>query len=657
MQQFQQTFIDEANELLEKLEHDLLIFEKNPEDTSFLESILRAMHTLKGSGSMFGYDRIIEITHKAENLYTKIQNNEISVSEKVINISFSVSDLVKKLLTDDKKDKTVANKYNKVVGELNDFFTSDELEAEKEKNTNTGLSLFYINFEPDSDIENRGINLRLLFSQINQAGKTLIIPKSVSDEEKYPVNWEIFIATENDIDDLEEIMMFVDLECEITLISNQNLLLNKDFIKIINDTSDATKIRQPGQVLEIIKQVSDETKQESVDKKGDIQDVDEQKSSTLRVNAVKLDDLMKRVTEIITLKSEIKLTATLRGYNDILDLVDKFDNITSLLKNDVFEIRLVSLDTIRVNLERLIRDTSARLKKEVQFTHEGLNTELDKTIVDRLTAPLIHVIRNSIDHGIEETSIRAEREKTAHGNIKMKAFRSGSNVYVQIIDDGGGIDKEKIIQKAISKNFIKPGENLSNKDILELVLRSGFTTTDSLTAVSGRGVGMDVVKSEVAKLRGSIEIESEQGVGTTISLKLPLSLSIVDTLLIQTGDMYFSIPLEEINRCELTPEEELKSSENSYLKFDDVFIPYISLREVFKTKTDFSGTSRTVIVRKQSKNTAIIVDKIIGEFQAVVKPLGKAMEGRAFLSGGSLLADGNIAYLIDSQKLIEHYKL
>jgi len=655
MQQFQQKFIDEATELIESLEHDLLAFEKDTKSKSLLESILRSMHTLKGSGSMFGYDRIVEITHKTENIYSKIQKAEINVSEIIINLTFSVSDLILKLLHDDKKDSVITNKYNKVIEELNDFFSNEELEIEKEKNKNTELSLYYINFEPDADVEQRGVNLRAIFTQLGKVGKTLIIPKNIKDKQKYTVCWEIFIATKDDIDELEEIMMFVDLECEITHISDRNLLINKDFLKFINSNKDTDKIRTPEQISELVKRILPETIQEKTRENEDVSDIVQEKNTTLRVNAVKLDDLMNRVSALITLKSEIKLTATLKGHKEIFELADKLEEITTQLKNDVFEIRLVTLDTIRVNLERLIRDTSLQLKKEVQFTHEGLNTELDKTIVDRLLAPLLHIIRNGIDHGIEDTKTRSKRGKTSHGNIKIKAFRSGAHVYVQIIDDGGGIDKEKIIQKAILKNLVKQGEKLDDKEIFEFALVSGFTTSDNVSDVSGRGVGMDVVKSEISKLRGDIEIQSETAVGTTVTLKLPLSLSIVDTLLVQTGNMYFSIPLEEIDRCELSRQEDTNTTESNYLKLTDKLIPYISLREIFKPENHFPDTSRAVIVKKEGKNTAIIVDKIIGEFQAVVKPLGKALEDREFLSGGSLMADGNISYIIDTSKLVESY--
>ena len=653
MEQFKQKFIDEATELLEKLEHDLLVFEKNPKDIALLESILRTMHTIKGAGSMFGYEKIVEIAHRTENIYTKIKKNKIKISEKIINITFSVSDIIKSLLKDNSSKKIISN-AQKLIEEIIVISGNNEIENQEQK---FDFKLFYINFEPDADIENRGINLRKIFTQLNKIGNKIIIPKNINLEEKYPLGWEIFIATEKNIDVLEEIMLFVELECEITLISTKNLLLNKLFINNINENKNTNTVRTPEQIKQVVNQIFPKEKiKKNIEKKQEIFENAQEKNATIRVNANKLDDLINRLTELITLKSEIQLTAEQKGYKEIYELMEKLDNVTLNLKNDVFEIRLITIDTIRVNIERLIRDTSRQLKKEVQFTHQGLNTELDKTIVDRLLAPLLHIIRNSIDHGIETPQIRAERNKTAHGNIKLKAFQSGAFVYIQIIDDGAGIDKNKIIQKAILKNLINTNEKLTDKEIYALIFESGLTTADNLTKVSGRGVGMDVVKSEISKLRGTIEIESEFKIGTTITFKLPLSLSILNTLLVQSDNMFFLFPLEEIDRCEVINKNEMNVSESNFLKFENELIPFISLRKVFKQKNDFLKSQRAIIIKKQENSKAIIIDKIIGKLQAVVKPLGKAMENRKYLSGGSLLADGNIAYLIDSEKLVEYYE-
>lgn len=654
MKQFQQKFIDEVNEMMNELEHNLLTFEKNPNDKNLIDSIFRSMHTLKGSGGMFGYDSIVELTHKVENIYAKIQNNEIKVSERIINLTFSATDLILRLLHDSKPEDTKLKKqYDKTIEELNDFFSKDELEVHSgEKDLN--LKLFYIKFEPDIDVEDRGVNLKKIFKELNKLGKLKIIPKQTSDPGKYALNWEIFLSAEVDIDDIEEIMMFVDLECEIYKISDSNLLLNPDFNDKINNNADNEALYTEEEILEVVKQILPE-EEVLENKEEELPDIEKVKRTTLRIDAEKLDDLMRRLSELITIKSEIKLVAKLHGYKKIKELVGKLEFVTSQIQKDIFDIRLVTLETIRVNLERLIRDTSISLKKETQFKTEGMDTELDKAVVEKLLTPLLHIIRNSIDHGIEPVGVRAERNKTAHGNIKLRAYQAASHVYIEISDDGDGINKEKILEKAITKGIIPPGEKLSDKEIYDLMFAPGLSTAVNLSEVSGRGVGMDVVRSEILKLRGDIIVDSERTKGTKITLRLPLSFSIIDTLLLQSGHMYFSIPIDEINQCSLTNQELINESSNNYIKVNSELIPYIYLREVFNIDGILPKSEKAIVVNNDNKQFAIIVDKVIGEFQAVLKPLGESFKKQDFLSGASLMADGNIAFILDTKKLNRMY--
>lgn len=652
MEKFLQKFIEEVSEMMNEMEHSLLSFEKNPHDKNLIDAIFRDMHTLKGSGGMFGYDTIVELTHKVENIYAKIQNDEIKVTEKIINITFSATDLIKRLLYDKSLEDTKLEKqFKKILEDLNEFFSAEEIEIEN-KSKNLNLKTFYISFEPDVDVEERGVNIKKIFQELNKLGKLKMIPKPGADESKYSIKWEIFLATESDIDDIEEILMFVDMECEITMLSETNLLIDSGFVKIINKNAENIKLFTSEELQNIIKELQLEKQKLSSDNS---QELNSQKKSTLRVDADKLDDLMKRLSELITIKSEIKLTSTLRGYTEIIELSENLEKITSQIRNDIFDIRLVSLESIRVNIERLIRDTAIALKKEVQFTNEGLGTELDKTIVEKLSSPLMHIVRNSIDHGIETVDIRAQRNKTAHGNIKLKAFQSGSYVYIEVSDDGNGIDKDKLVEKAIAKNIIASGTKLSEKDTLDLIFAPGLSTASNLSEVSGRGVGMDVVKSEIIKLRGTIDVKSSMGVGTTITFKLPLSLSIIDTLLIQSGNMFFSVPIDEIQSCVITNQKQMGEYQNKYMKIDSNLISYIYLRNIFNIQNEIPKSEIAILIQKNGKTNAIIADKVVGEYQAVVKPMGEAFKEKDYLSGGSIMADGNISYIIDTSKLIEHY--
>ncbi len=653
MQEFQQKFIDEVSEMMTELEHSLLIFEKSPDDKHLIDVIFGDMHTLKGSAGMFGYHSIVELTHKVEDIYAKVQKAEIKVSEKIINLTFSATDLVKRILYDKEMEDNALNKqYIKVIEELNDFFSEGQKhqEAETQQEKEAGLQLFYICFEPDADVEERGINLKKIFQELGKLGQTKIISKPNNEDDKYALSWEIFLATEAEEDDIEEVLMFVDMECEIFIISENNLLLNTAFTKAIEANSKNKELYTEAALKALIEEIN--RKQKSPQAKPTTVTT---KKATLRVDAQKLDDLMKRLSELITIKSELKLTASQKGYKEILEQVEKLEKITARIREDIFDIRLVSLESIRVNIERLIRDTAIALQKEVQFTHEGLGTELDKAIVEKLSAPLMHIVRNSIAHGIEAASIRAERNKTSHGNIKLKAYQSGSYAYIELSDDGNGLDKNKILKKAIENNIVKADEKLSDKEVFELIFKSGLSTAKSVSEISGRGVGMDVVKSEILKLRGSISVSSEAQVGTKITFRLPLSLSILDTLLVQSGNMYFSIPIDEIKSCVHTDTTQASEAGHKYLKVNTELIPYLHLGNIFNLKKEGTDSEIAILVNKDGKTNAIIADRVVGEFQAVVKPLGKAFKNRTFLSGASLLADGNIAYILDIQKLADFY--
>ncbi len=656
MQQFLQKFIEEVTELMDDLEKDLLALEKNPTDNYLMENIMRGMHTLKGSGSMFGFNNIVELVHKVENVYEKVKKNEIQFDKNIVNLTFSVTDLILKLLQDVKlEDKKLVKQYNKAIEALSEYFSNEELQTKKVKISDNKVKLYYITFEPDTDIESRGVKIKNIFLQLDKIGQLKIVPKSNTLKSKYPISWEIYLATEVGYEVIEDILLFIDLECEITHLSNVNLLTQDKFIDFINENVGNATLFTVEELKKAI-QIIIPQKGVIINKGTEIKEIVNQKKSTLRVDADRLDDLMKHLSELITLKSEIKLTIKINSIKVLKNLSEKLEKVTSQIKNEIFEIRLVRLDSIRVNIERLIRDTSSALKKEIDFTYEGLNTELDKTIVEKLSVPIMHIVRNSIDHGIEAPEIRAKRYKPKFGNIQIKAFRSGSFVYIEVSDDGDGINKDLLIEKAIAKNIIKSGTELSKKDTLDLIFAPGLSTSVIVSEVSGRGVGMDVVKSEIIQMRGNIYIDTVRKQGTKITFKLPLSISIVDTLLVKSGDMYFSVPLEEIDHCMLIRQNEINYSENEFLNINSELIPYVYLRNIFNITEELPTDERAIILKNDNKKSAIIVDKIIGDFQAEIKPFADSFEERPYLSGGSLMPDGNIAYILETRKLIEYYK-
>jgi two-component system chemotaxis sensor kinase CheA len=340
----------------------------------------------------------------------------------------------------------------------------------------------------------------------------------------------------------------------------------------------------------------------------------------------------------------------------LFKLLESIDKTTNRFRKNILNVRLVQIKTLYIVFLRLVRDISRKLGKNVEFIAEGLETELDKNIIDALESPLTHIIRNSLDHGVEPAEEREKAGKPAKAMIKFNTFRSGSDIIIEIIDDGRGMDKVKIRKKAIDKGIITPDTELTDKQLYDLIFLPGFSTAQNLSEVSGRGVGMDVVKRSISQLRGDVEISSEKGKGTTVSIRLPMSLSIIDTLLVQTGNQYFAIPLPSIHKCTQLLKEDLEQTANNQLNIEEKLVPYIYLRDMFLINGNVPERQRVVIVSNETQEVGLVVDKVIGEYQAVLKPFDGYLINQKYLTGASLLADGQLCVILDVNKLIDSSK-
>jgi two-component system chemotaxis sensor kinase CheA len=379
-----------------------------------------------------------------------------------------------------------------------------------------------------------------------------------------------------------------------------------------------------------------------------------EKHTTSRVNvdASKLDQLMYLVSELVTTKSELILALERQNFAKISDAAEKIEKLSNLFSENALSIRLVSLNEMLSRFKRLVRDLSKQLNKSVDFLTVGDDTELDKNIIDKIGEPVMHLIRNCIDHGIESPEKRKSSGKSETGTIKIEAIKSGNYVFLTISDDGNGIDLNYIKTKAIENGFINANSNLTEKETLDLIFLPGFSTAQSLTNISGRGVGMDIVKKKIQEIRGEISITTNKGKGTTFALKLQQTVSIIETLLIEADGQTYALPIEDIEACILEPTESFTDRINHHIGYNGQLIPYISLRETLcNVSRNATTTEKIVIIKRVEKVYAIVVDNIIGEYQAVIKPLGEAFSKLKFLSGASLLGDGSIALLLDTDKL------
>lgn len=670
MIEFQKKFIDDATDLIGNLEDNLLDLEQDKKDSSLIESVFRAMHTLKGSSGMFGFNKIEKMMHVLESIFDYIREGKLDITVEVINLSFEAIDVTKRVFNDQHlSDKKLKDKYFYVLNNINQFLndakaemapepvveeiTSEEI-IERQENS------YYIYFYPDADVENRGVNLKGVFDELHQAGTLRIFPVTNPDyiknesSTKFYLSWHIFLISELSLEDVEDIFMFVEYERNITLLIETNIFNYQAFIDEIERLSHVPDEIKKDALIEFAKNIVNG----SLDKEDTSETEDEDKSlklksSSIKVSAEKLDELMNLVSELITKQSELNLYNEQNKNIKLSSISEGFQQLIRQLRNNALHIRLVPIETLTLQFKRLVRDLAVELDKDVELITEGADTELDKTIIDNLADPLLHIIRNSIDHGIENREIRLLKNKPQKGKISIKAEYEGGDVMLTIQDDGAGINLERVKTKAIEKGFIKSGEQLTDKGLLDLIVTPGFSTAEKVSEVSGRGVGMDVVAKKISDLRGRLDIQTERDIGTSITIKLPQTLSIIDTLLVEVADSFFILPLSIVDQCLAAQKSDMQKTENQHVKAEGELIPYISLRETFGEEKDIESKEKMVVIKIDDKKLAIIVDKVVGEHQAVIKPLGKMFKRQEYISGASMLGDGSLAFMLDINKLIK----
>ncbi|MDH5603019.1 MAG: chemotaxis protein CheA, partial [Cyclobacteriaceae bacterium] len=378
----------------------------------------------------------------------------------------------------------------------------------------------------------------------------------------------------------------------------------------------------------------------------------EKNISSIRVSSDKLDELMNLVSELVTTQAGLSLFSE-NNHNPTLEsIAENVEKLSRQLRDIAFTMTLIPINNLFGRFQRMIRDVSHNLNKSVSFITQGGETELDKTIIEQLTDPLLHLLRNSLDHGIETPEERIKAGKSPTGKITLRSYYSGVNVFIQIEDDGKGIDSDEIRSSAIKKGLIDSSDELSEKEIFDLIFAAGFSTAKKVTDVSGRGVGMDVVRRNIADIRGEITIDSKPGKGTLITLKLPLTLSIIDGLLVKIYDTFYLIPLSVVSKCYEVTQEDLDDDFNRVVILDGEQIPFINLRKNFDVTEDAPDFFQLIVVENEGRKVGITVDTIIGEYQAVLKPLGKYYKHQDFISGGTILGDGTIALVMDTGKIV-----
>jgi two-component system chemotaxis sensor kinase CheA len=692
------SFLEEANELISELEDSLLNLEEKPTDKESVDLVFRVMHTLKGSGGMFGFNAVSDFTHHLESIYNQIRNDELVLSKEILTLTLTSVDLIKELLkSSGETPKAVQLTYDYLVNEIKSVSNANgekktskkSEEPIKQQGTKSvrlnGINTYYIHFEPNIEILQNGTNPLYLIDELSSLGDSYVIintqniPKidELKIEDCY-VSWEIVLATKVDIGDIMDVFIFVEDESSIDIqfICIHNLLKYNEFIEAIKSYEKQKLLLNTIELENLGKKLVDtldpvikiEANLES-EKKEDNKSAELEKQaslsatsktsktpttsfSTIRVSSKKIETLMNLVSEMVTSQARLNLLAENIKRPELSDAVENLEKLTRELRDNAFEISLIPIESMLTRFKRLIRDLSAEVNKEINFSAEGTDTELDKTIIENLSDPLLHLFRNAIDHGIENKETRIKKGKPETGNITLKAFYSGTNVLIQIIDDGRGIDPEIIRKKAIEKGLISAEDKLSKNAIIDLITQPGFSTAETVTGISGRGVGMDVVKKNIQKIQGELHIESILGIGTTFTLKLPLTLSIIDGLIVNIKNTPYIIPIPVINKIRPISHSVVEKAFNNTLVIDNEQLPFIYLRQHFKITTPAPENELMVVVNYENQRMGIIIDQVEKKSQVVVKSIGKQFHHQDIISGVSIMGNGKIALVLDTNKII-----
>jgi len=673
MEDFHYKYIADAKEMISSLIDEIIKLENSKESTSLIDDIFRKIHTLKGSAAMFGFEKVGKISHNLENIFEDIRSRQKVVNSSIIDISLSSFDIISKLLENNEQLSSIDDKlFNELIKKtsLTDISEVDEeIEPKTEVDilSNSDYHLFYILFYPNEDVLKRGIKPFDIFEELLEIGTYKAFPFTEKitnldtlDVTDFFLYWEIFYVSKKELNDVKDIFMFYyDTEYEIIELSFKDFFYNQHLFnkfKIIN-SGQVSFVELQNSIREILKSLSViieniEQKNIEIEPSKSIQ-IETQSVESIRVSSTKLDELINLVSELVTLNSGLEIIAKQIGNDLLLKKLNEVTKLSKKFRDNALDLRLIPVSILIVKFKRLVRDLSLKLNKNIEFIVEGADTQLDKNIIDKIEAPLMHIIRNSIDHGIEDADERKLNNKPNEGIIRFIAFYSGANVFIQIQDDGKGIDLDRIKQKAIEKNLVTENSNLTEKELIEIIFTAGFSTAQSLTEVSGRGVGMDVVKKQIQDLRGEIDISTEKNLGTSVTLKLPLTLSIIDTLLVTVAKWQILLPLYPIVGCKRVKYD--IALNNDQIEYNNQLIPLINMSNIFTSSQLNSEHQQIIFINLNEKYFGILIDKVISEHQAVIKPLGYLHQNQNYLSGVSILGNGTMALVIDLNALVKYY--
>jgi two-component system chemotaxis sensor kinase CheA len=682
MDQHKLAYREEALEILAEMESTLLELESSPADPELIGKVFRQMHTIKGSGAMFGFDEIASFTHEVETVYDQVRSGHLAVTPELINLTLASRDHILNLLHEEGKGPALAGGGVKILAGFHAMIETGGAARRSASLPELGsrpssAHTFRIRFVPPPDLLRRGTNLFALFAELGSLGSCSLLAQldrlpalESLDPECCYLSWDAVLTTDRGEDAIRDVFIFVEeggtLAIEAIEPDEDGETPRQRLGEILVERQDVPP-REVEKAIEGRKRVGELLVEQGTVEKGRVQSAlmeqehvrqvresakRAESGAGIRVAAEKIDALANLVGELVTMQARLSQFAAASGDPELQFVAEEVERLTGQLRDSAMSIRMVPIGSSFGRFRRLVRDLSRELGKDVELAADGGETELDKTVMERLNDALVHIVRNAVDHGIEAREVRQSQGKPARGVVRLSASHSGAHVLIRVSDDGAGLDARRIRAKAVEKGLIGEGEDLSEKDLFALILRPGFSTAATVTDVSGRGVGMDVVAQAISALRGSIEIASGLGKGVTITLKLPLTLAIIDGLLTTVGGQYFVLPQANIIECvELSRQAAAQMHGKNLVIVRGELVPYLDLHVFFAASGERPEIAQVLIAETEAGRLGLVVDRVIGDYQTVIKPLGALYRGVTFVSGATLLGDGAVALILDPEKL------
>ncbi len=661
-------FRTEAAECLEAIEAGLLDLNHDLENKDLVDAVFRGLHTLKGSGSMFGFEQLAAFTHHCETAFDRVRKGEVPATAELVAAVLAAQDHMRALV--EQPDADHGDTGHKLLAQLQAAVggkaeakeaaapaTSAVAAAAPAKKTTTWRIRFSL---PANSMAN-GTNPLGLLDELRDLGECTVrantsgIPPldDLVPTELY-VSWDVVLTSEQDRSAIDDVFIFVmdDMQLDVQeIVGPQAAPAEARKDAAAAPVAAALAAPAPAAASEFRPVEAVPVKRETP---APAQAAAQAKAQeNVRVPAERLDELMDRVGELVIAQSRLSQLASSSSDIALRSVSEEIERLSGELRDTMMVLRMVPVGTLFSRFRRLVHDLARETGKVIELVTEGETTEVDKTVIERLADPLVHLVRNSIDHGLEPPAERLAASKTEAGTVTLSAHQSGGEVIISIKDDGRGINRERVRAKAESSGLIAPGQPLSDQELLQLIFAPGFSTAAQITNLSGRGVGMDVVKKTVEALRGAIEVVSLPGQGSEVSLRIPLTLAIIDGLLVRVGAGRYVIPLSAVEEClELSLEEDLRSRGRSFISLRDSLVPFLRLRDLFRTGTKPDVHQKVVVISTGTERVGLVVDQIIGDHQTVIKSMSKLHNDVATFSGATILGDGSVALILDVGHLV-----